>query len=168
MSITLQAVLNQLTEPLKQEIITFWVEAGALSPDEAEKRVSQALILAREGAGGPIIGICTAYERYVEQLGFKLYAYRNFNRADHRSEGIAHQLFHAAFGLLEGLYKARGNKGPCGLLIEIENDWLKARDKLVWTDVKNMTFIGYGANGAHLRLAYFADARIPPPEPKPH
>src|SRR5687768_14869795 len=144
MDITIQPVMWKLDDTLRQQIVSFWVEHGAMSAETATERVKQVLQVARQGEGGPIIGVCTAYVQYIDSLRLPLYMYRTFVANGTRSQGTAHRLFLKSFELLNKAYSEGRLTEACGVMLEIENDWLKARGGLVWHEDYHLTFVGYG------------------------
>ena len=88
----LQNVWTNKSPALKQEIIDFWLQAGALAPGgSAEKRVDEVFFLVR-GSEGQIVAISTVHQRSIPQIRNRLYFFRCFVAEAHRRSHLATKL----------------------------------------------------------------------------
>src|SRR5215218_4181010 len=75
------------------DVVALWTREGALSLEEATRRVREVLLVAVAG-GGPV-GVCTTYLGHDEQLRLPLWYFRTFVAAAHRRSDIAIRLLAA-------------------------------------------------------------------------
>lgn len=144
---------------IKEEVIQIWVNAAGLSLAEANRRLSEVILVARYGQTG-IIGIATAVKTFVQQLQNNLYAYRCFVLPEFRVPGLETLMIVKAKEILAE--KAGEDKErPCvGIVAIVQNELLKQHwNQAVWPG-SGMLYIGNSPEGHHVRVGYFKGARI--------
>lgn len=144
---------------LSSEIVSFWMGEGALSLEHAQARVNEVSYVARHG--GDIVGVCTIKPLYIESMQLTFYNCRSFVSPGHRSHSVMKHLFFATYDHLNAAYDPGCQPAmPVGIFLDIENPLLKQRKGAVWTEDRNLTFIGVKPNGNHIRIAYFDGAQL--------
>lgn len=156
---TLEKVPFPLPAVLAHEIIGFWVGERALSFEHAQARVAEVFYVARHG--GNIVGVCTIKPLYIDSMQLTFYNCRSFVSPAHRSHYVMKHLFFATYDDLNAAYDPKRQSAmPVGIFLDIENPLLKQRKGAVWTNDRNLTFIGIKPNGNHIRIAYFDGAQL--------
>jgi hypothetical protein len=144
------------------DIVDLWAREGVLPPEEAQRRVSELLLVALDEDDGPA-GVTTAYLQRSEQLRMDMWHYRAFVATAHRESEIATWL--AVLGrdhLRERFVSAADTRAP-GVIYEVENPTLKAYfAKAHWLPT-DFLYIGDSPIGAHVRVHWFPGARAPEP-----
>jgi hypothetical protein len=158
---TLEKMPAVLPPALAHEIVNFWVGEGALYAEDAQKRVREVHHVARHGITGAMVGVCTVKPIYIESMQLTFYNCRSFVSPGHRSHSVMKHLFFATYDDLNAAYDPQHQPAlPVGIFLDIENTLLKQRKGAVWTEDRNLTFIGVKPNGNHIRIAYFDGAQI--------
>jgi len=102
----------------RDEIIGMWVTAGVLPPPEAQRRVAEVVLTARDPSGS-LAGVNTVYVAAVPGASGPYYFYRTFLRPAHRGVwGLAATMFRLA---LRFLAEYPHPQRPLGLVAVIEN-----------------------------------------------
>lgn len=155
--LTFENVWGEKSPALIEEISNKWKSLGVIPPNESpEKRARQVVFLIRNEKRG-IVGISTAYNLRVEQLGNHLLAFRSLLDPQYRIPGLFIKLVHSSFDYLESIHHTLEPK-PIGLIAEIESpNLLKLRDAVTST---GFVFIGYSARKLPLRVKYFKGAKF--------
>lgn len=99
-------VRQHLQAPLKQEIMAFWQEQGALNAVQAAQRVEQVFQIARSTATGHLVGVCTAFPQWVQSLQLPFYYYRSFTGQADRQGGLGRALLAQSYLILNQEYRA--------------------------------------------------------------
>ncbi|MGV3522772.1 MAG: hypothetical protein ACO1RX_01030 [Candidatus Sericytochromatia bacterium] len=162
-SFEMQDVRQHLQTALKQEIMDFWEQEGALNSVQAAQRVEQVFQVVRSVSTGQMMGVCTAFPQWIESLQLPFYYYRSFTGQADRQGGIGRALLAQSYQILNQEYRipdAGTAPAPVGMLLDIENPLLKSFNWGVWRSSGDFFFAGRGPNGNHIRIAYFEDARI--------
>lgn len=156
----IQNVWKDKTGELKEEIIDFWLSEKAIgSRDMAEKRVDEVFFTARNKEGG-IVGVNTAYKKYNRQLENRFYYYRTFIAPEARKSSVMGEMFNSLMNFLISRFENKEDTEAIGVLLEVENEFLKKRlNQAVWPG-NNFVYIGKNERGAHLRVSYFPNALI--------
>jgi hypothetical protein len=145
-----------------EDVVELWLREGALSPDEAQRRVSEVFLVATDGAGRPA-AVSTTYLRRSEQLRAELWHTRVFVAASHRRSGIALELALAGREALAERFVSGADRRGIGIIFEVESELLKRHfPQAVWPRTQ-FTFIGETPNGSHVRVYYFPGANAPEP-----
>jgi hypothetical protein len=146
------------SEITADDLIALWTGEGALSLEEASRRVREAVMVAVHG--GRPVGVCTAYLRHNEQLRLPFWYFRAFVAAAHRTSDIAIRLTAAARDHLSARHEQGVDRRAAGVLMEVENDGLKRRfPEGYWWRV-DFTFVGTNARGDHVRVHYFPGVAV--------
>lgn len=152
-------VWEEKTENLQNEIIEFWVTHGALSREQANERVKQVFCVGRDKTG-KIAGVGTVYPQFNQQLENSFYYYRTFVAPDHRQTLFGTDLLMYARNYLNNLFVKGDNTRFIGMIVEVENEYLKKyRNDGVWPK-SGFVYIGKNNRGDHVRVFYFDEARI--------
>lgn len=161
-----------------QDAVMTWVNAGALTREQAEARVAELLLVAT-GPDGRAVGLCTGYLAQNERLRAEFWHYRLFVLREHRHSGLGISMVMAVCGLFERRYLNGEDRRGVGILTVVENEALKSfARKGRWRDYMQSDdsdarrphpweffFIGEDAAGGHVRIHYFPGAQAPgPPE----
>ncbi|WP_126684846.1 hypothetical protein [Dyella choica] len=119
-----QWVFGQVAEALRRQIVSFWLQQGALShADEAWRRSFEVACVLQEASGG-LAGVCTVAIHIDDQA--RCYGFvRMFIRPDCRRPGLNMQLIERT---IEGFTQlAREPGGPQRLVATIENRKLERK-----------------------------------------
>jgi hypothetical protein len=143
-------------------LIELWLREGALSPDEAARRVSEVFLVATDSGGRPA-AVSTTYLRRSEQLRTELWHMRVFVAASHRRSGIALELALVGRDALADRFASGADRRGIGIIFEVESDLLKQHfPQAIWPRTQ-FVFIGETPNGSHVRVYYFPGATAPEP-----
>jgi hypothetical protein len=146
----------------EQDVIDLWTRQGGLSPQEAQRRLEELLLVAT-APDGQLAGISTAYLKRHPQLRAELWHYRTLVAEPYRQTNVALGMaLKARDHLVQRFVRGEDERG-IGIIFEIENEILKRFEpKAVWPRT-GFVFIGENARGAHLRVHYFPGALAPEP-----
>jgi GNAT superfamily N-acetyltransferase len=146
-----------------EDVIELWTSEGVLDRAEAERRVSEVLVVASDRDGRPA-GISTTYLKRNDQLRAELWHTRVFVAAAHRRSGLAIELARVARDHLSDRFVTGGDRRGIGVLFEIESEILKRFfPQAIWPRTQ-FVFIGENARGDHVRVFYFPGALSPEPD----
>ena len=156
----LDNVWETKSDETREQIVQFWLAAGALPfRERAVERADQVIFVVRHGQG-EIAGVSTVYKRNNAQLGASLYYFRCFVAEAHRQYNLGAVLLLAARDHLNERFVRGLDPEAIGLFVEVENERIKTlRNQAVWP-YSQMVFVGRNAGGDHLRVFYFGGARI--------
>jgi hypothetical protein len=144
------------------DVLAFWEREGAVSGEEADRRVHEVLFVATD-ASGTLAGVSTAYLERDEQLRMDLWYFRAFVGSDHRRSQIGRHLLHTTGELLQRRFVTGEDVRGAGLVTVAENAELAhARTEAV-TPRRKAVFVGRNRDGARVRVRYFPGAVAPPP-----
>jgi hypothetical protein len=139
-----------------------WTSEGALPREEAERRVHEVLLVATDQQR-ELAAVCTAYLQRNAQLGLDMWHLRTYTAMAHRMSGVATLLTLVARDHLQIRYVSGLDTRASGVILEVENDFLKERfDDVIWYPLYAL-YIGDNERGDHVRVAYFTGARVPEP-----
>ncbi len=141
-------------------IIRFWLAEQAMDADEAQRRVSQVLLVAL-GDAGEVVAVATRYLLVHEQLGLPMWHGRVLVGREHRRSALAIRLvLHLRLTMSQRFVTGRDRRGH-GILFEVENPILR-RFAIEAHWLTGYTFIGErAADGAHIRVHWFPGASVP-------
>ena len=167
MTYQLARVWPEPAEEIRDEVVQFWLAAGALSDlATARERSRQLLVVARD-AHGHVAGVSTAVRILVDQIGFECFYYRTFIAPGARIRGLRStqlgwQILHESYRLPDERFLHGFDREVLGLYAEIENrSIMRHRNEAVWQDDgMNFVFIGRTESGHHKRVWYFRGACI--------
>jgi hypothetical protein len=145
-----------------EDVVALWSEAGALSSEEAERRVAEVAFVAVHETDG-LAGLSTTYLAHNAQLRMDLWYYRTYVAAGHRRSSLAFLLIHRTVDDLESRWSGGEDRRAAGVMFELQNELLKkSRNAAVWRTT-GFAFIGENARGDHCRVRYFPGALAPIP-----
>lgn len=146
-----------------RDVIELWTREGVLAPAEAERRVSEVLVVASDLDGHPV-GVSTTYLKHNDQLRAELWHTRVFVAGAHRRAHLAVELARTARDHLCQRFSAGEDTRGIGVLFEVESEVLKRFiPQAIWPQTK-FVFIGENARGDHVRVFYFPGVLAPEPE----
>ena len=154
---TIDVVRGRVSEQLSRELVSFWVDNGALGEAGARRRLAEVVCVLRSSSGS-IVGVNSAYEDAVALLGGRrFWVYRSFLLPAARAAWDA--MVHAAFRALAAGFDPE-RPGPIGLCAPIaDRELLERRPEAEWQDPR-LLYAGYLDDGRQLRVAYFEGARV--------
>ena len=140
-------------------VIAMWTAAGALSAEEASRRVREAVFVAT--FKGALAGVATAYLASHEQLRMPLWHGRVFVHREHRRGELAIGLAAGTLDLLRDRFVSGADTRAAGMVFEVESEILKRYLPLARWRRTGFTFVGLNPLGAHVRVVYFPGALAP-------
>lgn len=157
------------------DAVAFWLRHGALPSDEAWRRTSELVALARiardDDAEAEVSGISTATAIHCPLLDLPMYYLRMFIAPRHRRPEVARELLAESVRVLTPRHRARQHAAdtPRGIWLEMQNPKIdRAIRDLVWRVREfDFVYIGCSADGMVSRACYFPDARLPHPDDAP-
>src|SRR3954470_963875 len=153
-------LLAEQTKVDTDAVVDLWTAEGVLSRQEAERRVHEVLLVATDQERN-LAAVSTVYLEHNEQLGMDMWYLRSFVAPDHRMSGVATVLALVGRNHLEGRFMSGLDTRGSGMIMEVENDFLKERfDDAIWYPVYSI-YIGDNARGDHVRVHYFPGAKVP-------
>lgn len=158
------------------DAVAFWLRNGALPSDEAWRRTSELVALARiakagdtaDDAEADVIGISTATAIRCPLLDLPMYYLRMFVAPRHRRPEVARELLAESVRVLTPRDSTRRQAAdaPRGIWLEMQNPKIdRAIRDLVWRVREfDFVYIGCSADGLVSRACYFPEARLPHPD----
>ena len=143
----------------QQAVLEFWTREKALSPEAAQGRVPE-LVLVATGEDGELVGVSTAYVRQNEQLWMDMWHYRVFVGSAHRKSHLAVALTLATREHLKERFVSGEDTRAGGIAMAIQNPVLRRLDDAIWK-ATDFAFFGVNAEGDPLRVHYFPGAKAP-------
>ena len=110
-----------------------------------------------------VAAVSTVYKQRNLQLGMDLWYYRTYTSRDHRMGNMAIRLLWATRDHLRERFERGEDADAPGLIMEVENEFLKAYYNTGYWTRSDFWFIGESRRGAHVRLHYFPGAQAPVP-----
>jgi len=160
----IEDVREKLTPTLQHEIIQFWVGEEVLPEAVAKERVLQVMQVLRHSESQAIIGLVSGQLKYIEAMKMHFYNCRGFVKAAYRSQGLFIKTFRDTYYLLNQDYVSGKNTKASGIFVNIENPLLKNHNQAIWWGGDNgeipYFFMGYSAQGNHIRIAYFKGVTV--------
>lgn len=144
------------------DVIELWRREGVVAGGEAERRVSEVLLVGLHERDG-LIGVSSAYLQRNRQLGMDLWYYRAFVASAHRGSNVAVRLALDGRDLLQERWVSGDDTRGAGLIYEVENEALKRYFNAALWFPTLLTFIGENERGDHVRVRYFPGAVAPEP-----
>jgi len=143
-----------------EDVVAFWIQEGALAALEAQRRLAEILLVARDRAGRPA-GVSTTVLRRIDQLRADLWYTRVFVGAAHRRSHLAIGLALGARDRLARRFASGADRRAIGIIFEIESEILKRFfPQAIWPRTQ-FAFIGETSTGSHVRVFYFPGVRAP-------
>jgi hypothetical protein len=160
LSFAILPVWKNVDAELSTELIDLWGRSHAiLDPDQAARRATQAVCIARDESG-VVCCVGTAVIRVLPRLRQPMYYYRQFFAPEFRGRKQAIPFFNEARKLLEEYNDALQVPESLGVLVELESQQLAERYERAYEPDADSTFIGYSPRGLQLRVSYFRNARL--------
>jgi hypothetical protein len=142
------------------DIVQMWVREGVLEAAEAQRRVTEALVVGADRTGR-VAGVGTAYLRHNQRLRAQLWHYRTFVAPAHRQSNLAAAMAVAARDHLSERFRSGEDRSASGILFRVQSQILRRHvPQAVWPQT-GFVFIGEDARGAQLRVHWFAGALAP-------
>lgn len=155
-------LFSEQEQVTREDVIEFWMREGVLSPEEAERRADEVLLVGTD-PDRRTVGVATAYLGHNAQLRAQFWHYRTFVAATVRSGRVGLLLVLNGRDHLEQRFVSGEDPRGIGMLAEIEYEPLRRLlPKGMWRTV-DLVLIGDNARGDHVRVHYFAGARAPEP-----
>ena len=153
----LTPVYGRVPAGVRDEIVGMWLAAGALSSDEAKRRVDEVVIAIRSPSGA-LAGVNTVYVQDVPGGAGPFYFYRTFVRpADRGVPGLTTAAFKAAVALLRDHPHPRH---PRGVVVIVENAKLARPGAVARMKRVGLHLVGRDAQGHDVWCARF-DGTVP-------
>jgi hypothetical protein len=146
-----------------EDLVEFWTRERALARPEAERRVSEALLIGLDDQG-ELAGVSTVYLRENVQLRAEFWYVRAFVGAAHRRSNIATTLAVSTREHMVERFRSGAEPAGLGLIFEIENEVLKRVFPEAHWMPTDFLFIGENARGDHVRVHYFPGVHAPEPD----
>jgi hypothetical protein len=152
-----------VTSPVSQQIATdvakLWMESARLSTAEAERRIKELVLIARDKSGNAI-GVSTAVKTFFPQIHNYVYAYRCFIHPEFRAPALDTQMIVRTKNHLAEISRLETSNKCVGIMVIVQNEIIKAQWKqAVWLGA-DMIYVGNTPEGHHIRVGYFNGARI--------
>jgi hypothetical protein len=145
----------------RKQVVNIWVRHRGPRGPEAEERLKQVVYVVKNDRGD-VVGLSTAFKSYVKQLRNHFFVFRLSVIPEYRVPGLTSKLLVLTRDFLESIHLAETADVPIGLITLVENEALKQhRNEAIWPASK-MVYIGNSKEGHHIRVYYFAGARIVP------
>lgn len=153
----IEVVRGRLDDQRSDSILRFWEEQGALVGEDARRRLPE-VVCALLAGDGRVAGVNSVYPQQVDLIGGRLFWIYRSRFAPDAAEADQ-RMFKAAFETLQEEFDPdRG--GPIGLCLLIsDRAEMKRHPEAEWPDPRTL-YAGYLPNGAQVRIAYFAGAKI--------
>jgi hypothetical protein len=147
----------------EDDVLELWSHEGEIDPLEAERRLSELLLVAISPEGR-LVGASTAYLARSERLLAELWHIRMLVAAAHRQRSITASMSRIVGEYFDERYLSGAERRGIGLIYEIESEILKRAINQGVSPAGKFVFIGEDARGRHLRVRYFPGALAPEPE----
>ena len=149
-----------------EDVIALWEREGVLPGPMARQRVKQVNLVAITGER-EIAGVSTVYLEHNPQLRMDLWHYRTFVGSAHRHTNVARHLISGNRDLLESRFTSGEDTRAPGMIFGLEHQGMQRHlNTALWAHSR-FVFIGEDQHGWHIRVYYFAGARVPLPDPVP-
>ncbi|HEY5318395.1 MAG TPA: hypothetical protein VIJ20_10470, partial [Solirubrobacteraceae bacterium] len=140
-----------------EDIIALWLREGGLSLGEAQRRLTEVLLVVSD-ARGQVVGVCTRYLHRNEQLRTDMWYVRGMVAAAHRRSSIGYWVSISSRDYLSRRFVSGEDRRGIGVVYEIENHFLKHVYPMGYWEPNDFIFIGETAAGQHVRVHYFPGA----------
>ncbi|WP_293372107.1 hypothetical protein [Nevskia sp.] len=166
----LQRAWQRSDHAQSMDAVAFWLRHGALPSNEAWRRTSELVALARQSntadSEAAAIGISTAIVADCPPLGVPMYYLRMFIAPRHRHPEVARELLAESVRILAPRGRLHASDAPCGVWLEMQNPKIdRAIRDLVWRVREfDFVYIGCSPEGLASRVCYFPRARLPHPD----
>jgi hypothetical protein len=153
----IDVVRGRVDGPAADEALAFWERHGALSDDEARRRLPELVCVLRDDDGA-IAGASSVHPAEVPLIASRrFWIYRNLLPGDAVEQGPA--MITSTFNALAAEFDGRPGS-PIGLCVLIADAAERhRRPEAEWSDPR-MIYAGYLDDGRQVRLAYFEGAVV--------
>jgi hypothetical protein len=151
----IDVVRGRLSGAEAEAVLGFWSERGALTGDEARRRLSEVVcVLRRDGA---VAGVSSVYPAEVGLIGGRrFWIYRSL-LLEPAQDGP--EMIRATFEALDSEFDHQPGS-PIGLCVLIADpEERRRRPEVEWSDPR-MLYAGYLQDERQVRIGYFEDADI--------
>jgi hypothetical protein len=146
---------------IRDQVLNIWMHHRGPQGLQADKRMKQIVFVIRNKRGD-VIGLSTAFKSYIKQLRNHFFVFRLLIVPGYRVAGLTSKLLVLTRDFLESIHLTQNLDTPIGLITLVESEALKQhRNEAIWPASK-MVYIGNTREGHHIRVYYFAGARILP------
>jgi hypothetical protein len=145
------------------DVIELWTREGALDQTEAERRISELVVVATD-LEGRLVAMSTAYLKRHEQLRAELWHVRVFVSTGHRMVELSRVIGIVGRDHLVQRYVNGEDRRGIGLIYEIENVGFRTHMSHARLPNTHFIFIGENERGDHVRVYYFPGALAPEPD----
>ena len=143
------------------QVLNIWMLHRGPKGKAARERLKELVYVVKNNRG-EVVGISTAFKAHVKQLRNYFFVFRLMIIPGYRVPGLTSRLLVLTRDFLESIHSTETEDKPVGLVTLVENDDLKIhRNEAIWPASK-MVYIGNSKEGHHIRVYYFAGARILP------
>lgn len=143
MKIHYEVVYKKVNLDTRKQLVDMWVNSKALSKQEAERRVEEVVVVAKENSA--IIGACSVYTSIFKPKNKLYYFFRQF-----MSKPVYREVDEFSFLTRETLKNFECSPKPFGIIIEVQNKRITDR---ILTRVAGWHLFGYNDKGQ--RIAYY-------------
>lgn len=152
-------IAGALPPEVAGEVVKIWTEFAGLSPAEAQRRLSEVVLLAKTDSG-KVVGIATAVKTFVQQIQNYTYVYRCLILPEFRAPALDTQMIVLSKNHLHQRSRGETDKRCVGIMVIVQNEVLKKNwRQAVWRGA-DMVYMGDTPKGDHMRIGYFKGARI--------
>ena len=102
-------------------VLAMWVRFGAMTEQEAKRRVSEVICVIRHTPTHAVVGVSTAYLSLIPGGTQRVYLYRMFIDPSHRGKTIPHRQPWIAAQTVEALRQRQHNDQTVGVVAILEN-----------------------------------------------
>lgn len=149
------------TSHVREQVLNIWMQHRGPKGVKAGERLKQ-LVFVVKTSRGEVVGVSTAFKAYMKQLRNHFYVFRLLIVPGYRVPGLTSKILVITRDFLESIHAAEIAETPIGLITLVENEALKQhRNEAIWP-ASRMVYIGNTREGHHIRVYYFAGARILP------
>ena len=150
---------SAVSPELGAEVVAIWTQFGGLDAAEAQRRLSE-LVMIVKNKSGKVIGISTAAKTHLQQIQNHVYAYRCFILPEFRAPALDTQMIIRSKALLAEASLVGTEKRSVGIVVVVQNELLKNHwRQAVWPGA-DMMYIGDTPQGHHIRIGYFKGSKI--------
>ena len=152
-------VASPVSQQIGTEVAKLWTESARLSPAEAERRLNELVLIARDKSGNAI-GVSTAVKTFFPQIHNYVYTYRCFIHPEFRAPALDTQMIVRTKNHLAEISRLEISNKCIGIMVIVQNEIIKAQWKqAVWLGA-DMIYVGNTPEGHPIRVGYFKGARI--------
>lgn len=152
----IEIVRGRLAPELRERVISFWLDHGALDATQANERIDQVVCLLVD-RHGQIAGVNSVVAAIAPLVARRFWMYRRF--APGADEAAEMAMINAAYEELAREYTGRPEE-PLGVCVMIVDRAVIARNREAVSPETGLVYAGYTDRGAQVRIRYFDGAQI--------